>query len=40
MISGQGTGAQRSTSSYVLCNGCADTGSGWFQDEELVCNAV
>ena len=25
-------------SGYGLCNGCADTGSGWFQDEELVRN--
>ena len=23
---------------YLLCNGCADTGNGWFQDEELVRN--
>ena len=27
-------------SGYVLCNGCADTGSGLFQDEELVRNSV
>ena len=40
MVSGPGTGTQCSMGGYLLCNGCADTGNGWFQDQELVHSAV